>query len=500
MQGVCGPRAPLLVLASVLLVGPCSPSGRFHGPSSTEREFVALESKVDRMAALLERQAETIAALRNEVALHTTIARAECSRVSVLEFGADPSGKLDSTKAIQAALDSFSGRGGVVDVPSGRFACHGELTVPPSVTLLGSFRSTPTHAGPFYPGGANLSGSVLEVYGGKGKVNGTAFITLNSDSTLEGVVIFYPEQVMWPHDSPTGAPLEYPFAVAMRGEDPAVLSCELHNPYQGIDASRNIRHNIKDIAGQPLRMGIFVDGVTDIGRIENVHFHASIFSFGLANWTMNHGTCFKFGRSDWEYVFNTFCWGWRIGYHFFESNGSHGSAGACNGNFLGIGADMVAISVLVEATQPFGLLITNGEFTAFEPGVHISNITDVPTTVLVTPGYDGGIAGIANDPCRDFCAIKVSFVNCAFWGPNDIKVNLSSTVHNSSVADFKDSIFLAWANENESAPCIAAFAGSLTVSGCEFRDDKPQLFLGAAVQRAVVTGNLYMVRTATLSP
>lgn len=27
----------------------------------------------------------------------------------------------------------------------------------------------------------------------KGNINGTAFITLNEDSTLEGVVIYYPE-------------------------------------------------------------------------------------------------------------------------------------------------------------------------------------------------------------------------------------------------------------------------------------------------------------------
>ena len=173
---------------------------------------------------------------------------------------------------------------------------------------------------------------MLECYGGKGSPDGPAFITLNNVSTLEGVVIYYPEQVR------SGTPIEYPYAVAMRGQEPAVLSCELRNPYQGIDASQNTRHNIKDIGGQPLLLGIYVDGITDIGRIENVHFKSNDASFALAPWMLNHGTCFKFGRSDWEYVFNTFCWGWRIGYHFFESNGTAGYPGACNGNFLGITA------------------------------------------------------------------------------------------------------------------------------------------------------------------
>ena len=156
---------------------------------------------------------------------------------------------------------------------------------------------------------------------------------------------------------------------------------------------------------------------------------------------------------------------------------------------------MVAISVLVEATQPYGLLITNGEFTAFQPGragkVDISNITDVPTTVLVTPGYTGGVAAPTNLPCDNFCAVKVSFVNCAFWGPNDVKVNVS-TSYERAVVDFRDSSFFNWAtNINQSHAVVAADSGSVTVTGCEFRQDAPQVFIGADVQRAVITGNLY---------
>ena len=42
-----------------------------------------------------------------------------------------------------------------------------------------------------------------------------------------------------------------------------------------------------------------------------------------------------FARTDWEYVFNTFSYGYALGYHFIQTK-----SGACNGNFLGIGADM----------------------------------------------------------------------------------------------------------------------------------------------------------------
>ena len=50
---------------------------------------------------------------------------------------------------------------------------------------------------------------------------------------------------------------------------------------------------------------------------------------------MTHGRSFVFARTDWEYVFNTFSYGYALGYHFIQTK-----SGACNGNFLGIGADM----------------------------------------------------------------------------------------------------------------------------------------------------------------
>ena len=46
-----------------------------------------------------------------------------------------------------------------------------------------------------------------------------------------------------------------------------------------------------------------------------------------------------------------------VGYHFVER-----PEGATNGNFVGIGADTcLNHSVLVEQSQPFGVLISNGE-------------------------------------------------------------------------------------------------------------------------------------------
>ncbi|MBM3859568.1 MAG: hypothetical protein FJ395_07960 [Verrucomicrobia bacterium] len=66
---------------------------------------------------------------------------------------------------------------------------------------------------------------------------------------------------------------------------------------------------------------------------------------------------FELARTDWHYVFNTFCFGYGIGYKFSETK-----AGSANGNFLGLGADSCERAVVVEQAQAPGLLITNGEF------------------------------------------------------------------------------------------------------------------------------------------
>ena len=54
----------------------------------------------------------------------------------------------------------------------------------------------------------------------------------NTNSTLKGVVLYYPQQNVDEEPKP------YPWAIAMRGKNPAVLVVEMLNPYNGIDATR----------------------------------------------------------------------------------------------------------------------------------------------------------------------------------------------------------------------------------------------------------------------
>jgi hypothetical protein len=375
---------------------------------------------------------------------------------SVQDFGAVSDGKADNTVAFQKALDAAAeAGGGTVYAPRGNYFFSGHLTVPRAVTLKGVWESVPSHTGLRDHGGAKPTddGTTFLVTENAEKEDGEPFITLSNDSTLKGVVLYYPNQ------NPAGEPQAYPWAIAMRGKNPAVIGVELLNPYNGIDASHNERHLIRDVQGQPLRRGIFVDAIYDIGRIENVHFNPWwSLRPELARWQQEHGEAFIFGRSDWQYVFNTFCFGYGKGYKFIKSK-----TGVCNGNFLGIGADDCNTAVDVEDSAPFGLLISNGEFTSF----HGTN----PTMVRVENDHAG----------------VVRFVNCAFWGPCRQIANLAGH----GTVGFSDCTFVQWDGKQEGCSAIEASGGSLLIRGCEFKENKPQIELGEGVRRAVISDNLF---------
>jgi len=374
----------------------------------------------------------------------------------VHRFGAVGDGKTDDTAAFQRALDAATqAGGGTVYAPRGNYLFKGHLNVPQAVTLAGLWQSVPAHNGIRDRGLPKPTddGTTFLVTEGAGSEDGPAFITLNTNSTLKGVVLYYPEQKV------DDVPEPYPWAIAMRGKNSAVLAVEMLNPYNGIDATQNERHLIRDVQGQPLRRGILVDAIFDIGRIENVHFNPWwSMKPKLLQWQMAHGEAFIFGRTDWQYVYNTFCFGYNVGYKFVRTE-----RGVCNGNFLGIGADDCHTSLVVEECAPYGLLITNGEFVSFHG--------PDPTMIGVEEANKG----------------SVRFTNCAFWGP----CNQIAKIAGTGTVGFSDCTFTQWGGKEGKRPAIQATGGTVLVRGCEFRQSRPQIELGPKVRRAVIAENVF---------
>jgi hypothetical protein len=374
---------------------------------------------------------------------------------NVLDFGALADGNGDNTQAFQNALDAAqSVNGGIVEVPPGRYRFAGSITVPSNVTLRGVYSYAPSHAGLRDKNQEKpVFGSVLEPTGGAGSEDGDTFITLRGAATLRGFTVHYVDQ-----DPKAEAPTPYPYAIRMRGNNPAVIDVQLLNPFNGIDARFNQRALIRNVHGQPIHIGIYVDQIYDIGRIENVHWNPWwSHRTPVFEWQMEHGIGFLFGRTDWHYVLNTFCFGYNVGYKFIETE-----KGATNGNFLGIGADDCYTAVVVEQSAPMGILITNGEFVSFHG--------PDPTMVRVSETHSG----------------TVRFNNCAFWGPG----NRNALIDGHGTVGFSDCTFMQWAHHDEDVPSLDLRGGSVLVRGCEFLEDKKQIIVGEDIERAVITGNL----------
>ncbi|MGC9259605.1 MAG: glycosyl hydrolase family 28-related protein [Phycisphaerae bacterium] len=387
---------------------------------------------------------------------HGLAARQRFAR-NVVEFGATGNGVTDDTAAFQKALDTVRGAGGgIVHVPAGHYMLAGSVEVPPDTAIEGVFRGPISHG---LQGESILAkpgaGSVILATGGRGSEDRTALISLATDAALVGVSIYYPEQ-NW-----QSTPVAYPWTIHLKGNNCTVENVELVNPWRGIKAVRAHRHLIRNVTGQPLKTGIFVDEVYDIGRIEDVHFNPWWHnSRPVLEFMYRHGESFVFGRTDWEYVLNTFSFGYHAGYRFME-----GKTGACNGNFLGIGADASWHACLVEQSQDPGLLITNGEFVSFD--------------YLKLGGEVDPIQVLVKSPNRG----PVRFVNCSFWGP----CRQISKLESASTLGFGDCTFCQW---DQDLPALAAQDGNLLVHGCEFRQASRQIALGPNVQQAVISGNM----------
>jgi hypothetical protein len=199
---------------------------------------------------------------------------------------------------------------------------------------------------------AKFPGSTLLTVEGAGNGDGTQFLTLlGPNSTLEGITVFYPDQVI------AEKPVPYPWTVRGSGENVSILNTLLVNPYQGVDLAthESARHFVRGLYGQPLFKGIWVDQCYDIGRIQDVHFWPFwTQDKRIIDYTTTNATTYIFQRTDWEVVEDIFCWGYKVGIEFSASK-----HGAMNGQMADVNLDNVDVGFDVSATQPYAVHVSN---------------------------------------------------------------------------------------------------------------------------------------------
>ncbi len=366
-------------------------------------------------------------------------------------FGVKADGISDDTAALQKAIDAAAETGDTVYLPPARYLVAGSLNVKPGVTLKGAAES-PRWSAP-------LTGTIILATGGRDNEKAPALFEMGHSTCVSGLTVFYPEQR-------TDDIRPYAWTFHLQGHDNTVENVTLINSYNGIriGPETNVRHRIRSVYGCVLRRGLSVESCTDIGRVDNVQFHCHWWSAPEVNgswdpvfkYMIDNCEAFIFGRTDWEYVTNTFVFPAKIGYKFIDSKGE--IPGAMNGQLTGVGADACQRCVVLEAMQPYGLLFTNGQFVAFTG--------EDPVQIEATETSAGNLR----------------LVNCSFWGP--AKRNIE--YRGKGYLGVSDCFFTM---TNGEQPLIDVRSGRAQIRGNTFETVGTAVRLRADVAHAVVTEN-----------
>jgi hypothetical protein len=376
-----------------------------------------------------------------------------------------PDSEQDQTAMIQSKLDALALLGGgTFKLEAGFYTLKGSLTIPTGVCLEGVW-SAAHH-------GILTKGTVLRGYHGRGKEDGPALLEMQQSSAIKGVTILYPEQTI-DNVQP------YPWSIHGRGMHNTIENVTLVNSYQGIGMGPewNELHIIRNVFGCVLRRGIRIDNCTDIGRVENVHFNPHYWvrsgheginkqddskpSPSIVQVMQSMLEALTFARTDWEYVTNTFVYAAKIGYYFTANE----QGGACNGQFLGIGADMSQYCVVADRVQPYGILITNGEFVA-----GVFNGEEKETIgIHTTSAFNGSL----------------QLSNCSFWNQftNVMKLEGDGFVSVSQASLLYRPI----------GPAIDIVSGKAYIKGVMFKSvektETAHIRVGEAVKKVIVSEN-----------
>jgi hypothetical protein len=378
----------------------------------------------------------------------------ETYTVNAHDYGAAGDGRTDDTRALQAAITAAGQGRPICVLPPGHYRIDGALTVPPGVTLQGASGGVPHSEHPI--------GTVLLAYGGRGEAGGAPLITLKPNATVRNLIIHYPEQRL-----PDVAP--YPWSIRADGELCQITDVTLTNPYRALDLGTcwNELHTVRNVFACPLNLGVYVDQCTDIGRLENVHFNPNFWTrmnlaprfdggtAGIRPYLEQNLIGFKIGKTDWEYISNSFVIFPKIGFHFDDFGHGPGNAVVTQS-----GSDICPVAVRVDRVQSHaGVQFANGQFMA---------------TIEVAEENEG----------------PVKFTNCGFWGAEATQTH--AVKHGPSTLTFNGCHFTRWDRADTGEACITADGGRLIVQGCDFMDPgKRQIVLEPGLAAAAIVGNTF---------
>lgn len=225
------------------------------------------------------------------------------------DFGAKGDGKTDDTKAFQEAISYVNSiGGGSITVPSGRYVIKRALVLPRSVYLVGEWYNPDSQ--PDKIGQGSIIYCIADKNGASEQVK--PFIQIGAAAGVIGMTIYYPDQ-------DAVSPVFYPATLGAYDtrNDPGTSGfatmryITIINPYIGIDLGPmwSECHLVNNIYMSPLNVGVAINMVTDIGRIQNLNIGAKYYQMfdpsadkkAILTTMKTNTTGIILERSDWQH-------------------------------------------------------------------------------------------------------------------------------------------------------------------------------------------------------
>jgi hypothetical protein len=403
---------------------------------------------------------------------------------NVMNHGADPTGQTDQTKLFQDLLDKLGSRtinkgalpdgtpnGGVLYIPEGKYLFTGSLFLPKGVTIRGDWEK-PVKGQP-------VKGTILMATNGKGfdatilpsGVPGVAyeqlsFIIMQPSSAVRNVTIWYPEQ-----EADNIVPYPPAILLGQQGywgnEYTLTSNITLVNAFDGVIFSRRSgggAPNCYGIYGTPLRRGIEIDNIAEVGRIDNADFSPDYWAgSGLPGsptvngphkeYIYNNGTAVIMRRNDWSFICKVKADGYNTGYRmdYSYNKDENGNQTSPNGHNYGMEFTNCKYGVYAAAVSGFGMMFYEYKFKDCDYGFY----------------FDKAAGGI------------VQLLGCEF----DTKI---ASIYAPSTNDTK---ILMDQNTINKGP-VTIEGGLASIVNCDFNNEPNQIILGSNA-RVALTGNRF---------
>jgi hypothetical protein len=243
-------------------------------------------------------------------------------------YAVDPTGRTDSTKGLQKALDDCSDNGGgTVYLPAGTYVISDNIKIPSFVTLRGDWQD---------PDVGTEYGTIISVWTESKDDQLSGLFRLGGSGGVVGLTVYYPHQSL-------DNVLPYPFTFYTDGKGSrymlsTVKNVTVINGYRGIgacclDADTPPAHEqltVENFKGTFLYCGAEVYNQADVGTWQNVTISNKYWKEAAAdcmtaadatkldNYTIQNSVGLKLGDLEWTEFTNLKIDGYKLGIHIVK--------------------------------------------------------------------------------------------------------------------------------------------------------------------------------------